>query len=167
MWDGTEFVKVISATEPDNDLIYNKDDKNFLTKYLGAIFVLNRTIYPIHKSGAFYSFDIPINILIAGSTSYTQTDLAVDQLIPLKCQKVRLRMVMNSQNTGSQSTFNIGCPGGPERSYIMQPAGVSGQFSQDSVSIDLPLVGTVIRAKTQFNSPVNSASIFLEGMWET
>jgi hypothetical protein len=160
-WDGTAFKKHISEGIPDEMLALKKHDPN-ITRYLGAVFTNGSgVVNAIHKSGTLYTYDamptlssipgdgVPVTISLAGR-------------IPEYCRKVRLWAEFHNTDPSNADALGISAPGGVERLYTVGKGDVWSTFS-----IDLPLLGTQIRARTLLSGGLGSATIRLEGMWES
>ncbi len=160
-WNGTAFVGRVGPGIPDETLCFLKATPG-PTRYLGAIFTDSAgSLFPVHKSEGFYTFDRPP--VLIDTTSDTAVDFNLVGKIPTYCRKVRLRIALFNSDATNDDTGFISAPGGTPIGFDIG----RGLSVWNNFYMDLPLLGTQIRARMNSSTGKGRILVSLQGMWES
>lgn len=163
-WDNgsSTYKRHLSVGIPDETLFARNSDQNF-TRYLGAFFTDgSANIIACHKSGTLYTYDPKpgLGTVVGNGLAH---DFSILNRTPSYCQKVRLFIELYNTDPASEDGLLISAPGGPEQLLPIGP----GDDVEQGFSVDLPLRGSLVRARTVHSTSKAEAIVRLEGMWES
>lgn len=162
VWDpaARTFKRRISTGFPDETLSVQKTD-NF-AHYLGAFLTdSSRRIVKYSKSQAYYTFDEQPDLISVADTTPVTYDLT--PIVPKYCSRVRLRVELYNKHATLTDFCRISA-GGTEQNLSIGPLG------QTTAMLDLILRSKVLSARLFLGAvaaPFNTATITLDGMWES